>query len=387
MQSLRCGKKANLDAARAVLRSRLGKVIKLKHPHYTAIFHGVFFSDKEGKRCFEESYTGIRVTVPRAKETSRDPITSEHCQLYMSMRGEHANRQKRAARAAKGARAALHLPATAGDMVVKGTTPAGKLLYTWQLNAEGEARACSSFEVVVAPRKLRGDLGDGHSESTYKLKPQREPTPERALRKMHEKVKRSAAKAKRGEPERIVATAPASAQADPGAPPQDPFSQLDDPAVLQHLRGAYEFLQTCHLHYCENCDEEWPVFDLDAWPQGGVAFAGSRAGQCETIAKTGWFAAWNSDQKCHRCENQGSAYAKMYSQANRQHLGPRRPGLSALTWYESLLVARVHPVISVVTLTATGLLCYAGHVCNYYVKVLEWFRELPALLRDKNGSW
>ena len=40
-------------------------------------------------------------------------------------------------------------------------------------------------------------------------------------------------------------------------------------------------------------------------------------------------------------------------------------------------------MVSVITLTATGLLCYAGHVCNYYVKVLEWFKGLPAVLRDK----
>ena len=59
----------------------------------------------------------------------------------------------------------------------------------------------------------------------------------------------------------------------------------------------------------------------------------------------------------------------MYSEDNLQHLGPRYPALSNLTWYESLLIARVHPVMSVITLTATGLLCYAGHVCNYYVKV------------------
>ena len=64
------------------------------------------------------------------------------------------------------------------------------------------------------------------------------------------------------------------------------------------------------------------------------------------------------------------------------HLGPRHDALSNLTWYESLLVARVHPVVSVITLTATGLLCYAGNVCNYYVKVLEWQRGLPAKLRD-----
>jgi len=37
----------------------------------------------------------------------------------------------------------------------------------------------------------------------------------------------------------------------------------------------------------------------------------------------------------------------------------------------------------VITLTATGLLCYAGHVCNYYVKTLEWLRGLPAVLSDK----
>ena len=73
----------------------------------------------------------------------------------------------------------------------------------------------------------------------------------------------------------------------------------------------------------------------------------------------------------------------MYCAENLQHLGPRHAALSNLTWFESLLIARVHPVISVVTLTSTGLLCYAGHVCNYYVKVLEWFKGLPAVLRDE----
>ena len=73
----------------------------------------------------------------------------------------------------------------------------------------------------------------------------------------------------------------------------------------------------------------------------------------------------------------------MFSAETRQHPGPLHEAPSNLTWYESLLIARVRRVISVVTLTATGMLCYAGHVCNYYVKVLEWFRGLPAVLRDK----
>ena len=28
--------------------------------------------------------------------------------------------------------------------------------------------------------------------------------------------------------------------------------------------------------------------------------------------------------------------------------------------------------------------CFAGHVCNYFVKTFRWFQELPNLLRDKN---
>ena len=66
----------------------------------------------------------------------------------------------------------------------------------------------------------------------------------------------------------------------------------------------------------------------------------------------------------------------MYSKGNLQHLGERHEALSNLTWFEGLLIARVHPAISVVTLTATGLLCYAGHVCNYFQKSFEWFLTL-----------
>ena len=64
-------------------------------------------------------------------------------------------------------------------------------------------------------------------------------------------------------------------------------------------------------------------------------------------------------------------------------MDPRHPAISHLTWYEMLLVQRVHPVISVVTLLSIGQLCFAGHVCNYFVKVFKWFEDLPNILRDK----
>ena len=66
-----------------------------------------------------------------------------------------------------------------------------------------------------------------------------------------------------------------------------------------------------------------------------------------------------------------------------QHLGEPHATLLNLTWYESLLLARVHPVVSVITMTASGMLSFAGHVINYFVKVNEWINELPARLRNK----
>ena len=59
---------------------------------------------------------------------------------------------------------------------------------------------------------------------------------------------------------------------------------------------------------------------------------------------------------CSRCAPSRSLYRRQYCEENLQHLGPRHPAISDLTWYESLLVARVHPVISVVTLLSTGQL-------------------------------
>ena len=160
------------------------------------------------------------------------------------------------------------------------------------------------------------------------------------------------------------------------------LKQLDDPRTLEHLRAAYTFLDSARLHYCENCDEEWVVFDEDLWPQGGAECAGPKAGMCETIVRTGYKASQNCHDRCSRCDY-NSAYSAMFSKENLQHLGEEHEALSRLTFYESLLVARVHPVISVVTLTATGQLCYTGNVCNYYQKVLEWHNSLPAVLRDK----
>ena len=72
------------------------------------------------------------------------------------------------------------LPQAVGDMAVKGTTEKDKLTYTW-----------SGHTVDVTPRAKRPD----HPKQC------REMTPDRALRKMREKIRKLA---KRGKPASLI---------------------------------------------------------------------------------------------------------------------------------------------------------------------------------------
>ena len=125
-------------------------------------------------------------------------------------------------------------------------------------------------EVEVTPRRLRPPLDE--SVSAWRRACDRETTPDRALRKMVAKVKKQYAKAARGEHERIVAryecrggdiateASGASVESLEVAARCPAISKLDDPVVLENLRAAYRFLGSARLHYCTNCDEQWPFF-------------------------------------------------------------------------------------------------------------------------------
>ncbi len=344
-------------------------------------FKGILSTPAGHRWVFREEGTGFQVDVEMVgKELNREYYRLRDAKLYKAMGAEHAKARRKAQKAIREAAMHSDAPNTAGDMTVKGTNKEGKLLYVWGDSDRGRV------EVEVTPRALRAALEPG--ASTYKQAIQREQTPERALRKMKAKLQRIRDKAARGEQERVVArSAPDLAQRPPhGADTEieryaPALKSLNDPTALGLVRSAYEFLGSASLHYCGNCDEEWPAFAAE-WPQSGVPWVGPMAGRCETIERAGWKPSADKPWLCSRCDT-SSVYRITYCQENLQHLGPRYPALSGLTWYESLLMARVHPVMSVITLTATGLLCYAGHVCNYYVKVMEWFRGLPAILRDK----
>jgi len=364
--------------------TRPGTAKLLKHKHFKEQFRGRLWQSDD-KWVFQEDGTPCRVEVT---EKTKAPFYAqadwvEH-QLYKAVRAEHVKASQKINQDTLKQTFGENLPRTAGDLAVRGTTEAGKLIYEWR-----------KTEVVVTPRKLRAAPDAAMSQSLQGRL--RETTPARAMRKMREALRRAAKKTAKGTHAAIVVKyTPADIESQPTAPcdddtaarPQHAAAIATNAAVhdargLGYVRDAYEFLNSMRLQYCRSCDEEWPVFDV-AWPQAGVEWAGPEAGRCETIERAGFEAAWATAGLCSRCEGQRAAYAKMFCAENLQHLGPRHKALSNLTWYESLLIARVHPVVSVITLTSTGLLCYAGHVCNYFVKILEWITELPAVLRDKN---
>ena len=305
-------------------------------------------------------------------------------QLYKAVRAEHVKRKQARVKAERREASKADVPKTTADMAVKGKTPDGKLVYAW-----GDSdRGC--IEVPVTPRALRQT--DMENASVFQRAAARETTPERALRKMTAKLRKVRAKAARGQQERFVVKAPAESSTlceTPAHIPEETYAPalrtLNDPEALQHVIDAFEFLRGLRLHYCNNCDEQWPVFDTQ-WPQSGVAWVGHKAGKCETIARAGFRASQKDPARCSRCDSPTSCQQMYSKKDNKQHVGERHPALSALTWYESLLIARLHPVMPVITLTATGHLCYAGHACNYYVKVMEWIRGLPACFEIRNGS-
>ena len=322
--------------------------ITLSQPQNKEVFYGKLWRNGD-THTFEQDYTGLQVSAVLGKsENAAAAKRDVEADLHKAMRKLQGQKKRQAGKEALRKAVEQSMPRDVGEMAVKGETRQGKLTYSWQ-----------GTTVDVTPRRR-----DRKSQL-------RETTPERALRKMRAALKRRIQR-------RTAPPITARAKAAPAGPDLKAsefdartavpaYRMLEDPHALGLARGALQFLDSMRLHHCKNCDEEWPVFGAE-WPQSGANCAGVKAGTCETIMRAGYEQSWRNPLLCKNCAG-SSAYAAMYSEDNLQHLGPRYPALSNLTWYESLLIARVHPVMSVITLTATGLLCYAGHVCNYYVKV------------------
>ena len=105
-------------------------------------------------------------------------------------------------------------------------------------------RAYNGIEVVVTPRRLRAaEEQASEAQLTWREKAQsvqrRESTPERALRKLTRKIKRSLNNAARGEHDAIAARAPRSevregkGDSTANLAKAAAIGQLDDPAALK----------------------------------------------------------------------------------------------------------------------------------------------------------
>ena len=189
------------------------------------------------------------------------------------------------------------MPKCPEDLTMSRKSPDGKCIYSWGL-----------LEVVSTPRAMRSE-----NKADWRM---RELTPQRAFRKMKEKLQREIKKELKGKQHqplvvKLASAQPASAQSafsdlavkdsmptvasethasgsssDGTASLTGALHSLDDPEGLGYARDCYEYLDSARLHYCRNCDEEWLVFD-SPWPQHGVAWAGAMAGKCETILRAG----------------------------------------------------------------------------------------------------
>ena len=238
-------KEAALHAAADDMCRRPGALVTLTDPQYKEVFHGRM--TEEGRSVvFVEEGTWVRVSVEvpeRFDGNMRQGITWRDKQLYYALRGEHARAKKKASReasrAARQKAAADQMPKTPGDLAVKQRKETGHLIYAWK-----------GFEVSVTPRDLRPDLPE-HS-SAWKAARARETTPQRALRKVKEKISRSLKKLARGEHEAIVAREDRSEATSPAGGTAErvgcaAIAKLDDPTVLQELKTALAFLASARL--------------------------------------------------------------------------------------------------------------------------------------------
>ena len=58
------------------------------------------------------------------------------------------------------------------------------------------------------------------------------------------------------------------------------------------------------------------------------------------------------------------------------------PAVAALTDYEEMVLALVHPLVQVYSIPRTGQLAYVGHICNFRQKVTKFLSRLPVMLEN-----
>ena len=216
---------------------------------------------------FEEESTHFRVTVPNEVESFR--IKDRDRRICAVLRDKHLMRNGIQTRADRNKHIEEQLPKSAEDLHITGEDDQGNLRYSWK-----------DVEILVKPMEKRIPLPEIAGKAA--IARANESTPDQALRKIKEKVRRMLTKASKGECERIIAKNNGIKSFDASMEDQvhdqranawpthksPALGKLDDHFVQSHLRDAFSYVNTMKVHYCVNCDEHWPTF-TSIWPKGG----------------------------------------------------------------------------------------------------------------------
>lgn len=187
-------KRKTLSRAVADAENRPGAVYNLEPPRavYKEVYRGRLCVG-EGRSTFTEEGTWFEVTVEDQKQAGkRETEHRRDEKLYLALQAAHAKAKRQSCADTKRNGLKSQLPQTINDLEVKRKASTGHLVY-----------AFNNFEAPVTPRQLRQTPPEELSRTSQARL--RESTPERALRKLREKIKRSVSKATRGEHEAIVA--------------------------------------------------------------------------------------------------------------------------------------------------------------------------------------
>ena len=196
------------------------------------------YTEDNNKVTFVENGTNHRVTLqlPSEKKKTKGGWFRSFLdtQVYNAVIAEHNKAKIFQKKKVREKEREQRMPTTASDMAFRKREKDGMWIYTFE-----------TTEVEVTPRVLRPPLQKDATK--WKQERHREPTRDRALRKMKERIKRRCQKAAQGEMERIVArgdptVAPIAKNredAPTGVIDKCPaLKHLDDPAILGHLRDG-----------------------------------------------------------------------------------------------------------------------------------------------------
>jgi hypothetical protein len=177
--------------------------------------------------------------------------------LYPEIRSDHAKARQKKSRANRRDLRNAQIPMMIGDLAHEGVTASGKLEYKW-----------NDVRVEATPRRLRASVIEGDSRVRHQR--DREHTPQRAFRKMMEKVNRRAAQAYRGDYPRIIVSDEHTNNNPPVPTGGAPVPISDAVAVVERRRRRARGVSQLLAPQADQAGQ--PLLSMEVGPRPGWRF-------------------------------------------------------------------------------------------------------------------